>query len=102
MSRSEFDQWLKNHIKLFPQVMEWLEQQDMQFLMGAWSKAMSRTTLKSAMKCSERMVSGDVQHPNRFEIGKLPGVVIQNCPRLPIPFSELQGKNYNPATGDVT
>lgn len=103
MTKNECQEWVAFHAKLFPQVMDWFDDNadNREMILDAWAKALERTRLQDALKCTQKMVSGDVEHPNRFEIASLPAVVCRSCPRQPVPFSQLKGKSYNPTTGEV-
>lgn len=102
MTRNEFDEWLKFHSTMFPEVKEWLDKRPIHQIVEEWSKAMGRTRLKDAMQCTRKMISGEIEHPNSFEISSLPGLICRSCPRQPMPFDEVKGRQYNPTTGEVT
>lgn len=100
MTKSEFNKWLEFHQSVFPEVTDWLEQRP-ETVMVAWKEALSRVRYEDAMACTRKMLAGQVDHPNRFEISRLPAAIVRNTPFRIQPASELQNKTWNPTTGDL-
>lgn len=79
MTQKEFDEWLEFHCDVFPEVQIWLQGRNLDLIIEEWAKAMSRTPLDAAMNCTRKMVSGEIEHPNKFEISRLPAIVCRSC-----------------------
>lgn len=79
MTQIEFNQWLKFHCQFFPQVTEWLSGKPLAMITEEWARAMANTSLEDAMNCTRKMISGEMDHPNRFETHSLIAVVCKSC-----------------------
>lgn len=79
MTEIEFEEWFKFHSSVFPEVVEWLAGKQAKLILAEWAKAMSRTPLKSAMDCTRKMIAGEIEHPNKFEISRLPAIACRSC-----------------------
>lgn len=79
MTEIEFEDWFKFHSSVFPEVVEWLTGKQAKLILAEWAKAMSRTPLNAAMDCTRKMVSGEIEHPNKFDTSRLPAIVCRSC-----------------------
>lgn len=102
MTRKEFDEWLKYHKAVFPQVDKWLNQVDFVPLLDRWSKAMDMAHLSDAKHCTDRMLAGRVDHPSNYDLHMLPAAILKNLPYRAPRTEDLPYLNYNPQTGEVT
>lgn len=102
MTRPEFDDWIVFHQDIFPEVADWVRGRNAVVIFDVWFEAMTGISAADATACSKRMVAGSVEHPNRFEISRLPAAIIAGCPRRVMSGKELAGKVYNPWDGTIS
>lgn len=103
MKRSEFDEWLKYHCAVFPEVKAWLcKSEDFAALKDRWADAFDMAHLQDCKDCTDKMLAGKIDHPGNFEIHMLPAAVLKNLPYRAPRTEDLPFLNYNPQTGEIT
>lgn len=87
MNRQEFKRWSEFHCDAFPEVDDWLNSrkdpdhpEQPPKVLDYWFEALSLVRFEDAMACTRLMLAGRVDHPNRFEISRLPGAIVKNTP----------------------
>lgn len=85
MTTEEFDIWFKAHRLAFPELSEWLRaSEDAAAVIAMWREVLGNISLANAKSVTARMLSGSLEHPDRWNCSKLPGIVLANTPkRLP-------------------
>lgn len=105
MTREEFDAWmLGEHCQLFPEVKAWLDTHDprgFELVLANWHAVLARLPLSEARRVTNRMVAGDLAHPDRWGVSRLPAAIRAAAPQY-LTAADLAGKKYNPYTGELT
>lgn len=85
MTDSEFGTWIKLHKAAFPEVCQWLsDNEDANAALDMWRTALRPISLESAKNVTAKCLSGRIEHPDRFGCSKLPGLILSHAPkRLP-------------------
>ena len=102
MIRKEFNEWLKYHKAVFPQVSAWLLTVASGPLLERWAEAFEMARLEDAKACTDRMLTGQIKHPANYDLHMLPATVLRHLPYRAPRAAELAGLDYNPHTGEVT
>lgn len=97
MTQPEFEEWLLMHQNAFPEVRLWLRDCDPVATLTLWREALATVSLEQAKRVTMRMLTGEIDHPDRWSCSKLPGLIRSNSPRN-YTLEELQ-KHWNPHTG---
>lgn len=85
MTKDEFTTWLAEHKRRFPEVAAWIAERgvDQVEVLGAWFGAMGHIKLERARWITAQMLSGALQHPDRWSISRLPAAFCAIVPRVP-------------------
>lgn len=88
MNTDEFNTWISAHRVAFPEVKLWFaDNEDPKAAMAMWRDILSSVSLENASRVTRRMLAGEIEHPDRWNISRLPGAVLANSPR-PLPTIE--------------
>lgn len=85
MTKDEFKSWLTAHKRLFPEVAEWLAERGdaAPFVLEEWFKALAHITAARMQAITRQMITGAIQHPDRWSISRLPAAFCAIVPRVP-------------------
>ncbi|CAB4191624.1 hypothetical protein UFOVP1229_62 [uncultured Caudovirales phage] len=102
MKTAEFYEWLEYHKSTFPQVAEWLKTVNFKDLLPRWADAFDMAHLQDCKDCTDKMLSGKIDHPSNFDLHMLPAMILKNLPYRAPRTEDLPFLNYNPQTGEIT
>ena len=105
VTNAEFGEWFAYHTLPFPQVSTWLatfKKETRLAMLDRWAEAMDMAMLSDCKDCTDKMVSGAVDHPGNFELHLLPATILKNLPYRAPRTEDLPFLDYNPLTGEVT
>lgn len=96
MTTEEFDIWFKAHRLAFPELSDWLRSsEDAAGTIGIWREVLGEVPLEVAKSVTRRMLTGDLEHLDKWACSKLPRIVLGQIPRKLPTIEELN----DPKTG---